>query len=130
MLFQILLFKLSLFEIRNPQIWKYFYFCIHLFIFCFFGLYLQHMEVPQARWSNQSYNDRPKPQPQPCRIQASLITGSLTHWARPGIKLTFSWILVGLVTPKPQRGNLDIILNELFSYLTSHCLLSQTQKYF
>ena len=27
--------------------------------------------------------------------------GSFTHWARPGIKPTSSWILVGLVTAEP-----------------------------
>ena len=28
---------------------------------------------------------------------------SLTHWARPGIKPTFSWILVGFVTAEPWQ---------------------------
>ena len=28
---------------------------------------------------------------------------SLTHWARPGIEPTSSWILVGLITVEPQR---------------------------
>ena len=28
---------------------------------------------------------------------------SLTHWARPGIEFASSWILVGLITAKPQR---------------------------
>ena len=30
-------------------------------------------------------------------------TGSLTHWARPGIKPTSSWILVGFISIAPQR---------------------------
>ena len=29
-------------------------------------------------------------------------TGSLTHWVRPGIKPTTSWILVGFITTEPQ----------------------------
>ena len=29
-------------------------------------------------------------------------TGSLTHWARPGIKPVSSWILVGFVTIEPR----------------------------
>ena len=28
--------------------------------------------------------------------------GSLTHWARPGIKLASSWILVGFITAEPH----------------------------
>ena len=39
-------------------------------------------------------------------------TGSLTHWARPGIKPAFSWILVGLVTAEPWR--------ELWKYFMVH----------
>ena len=31
-------------------------------------------------------------------------TGSLTHWARPGIKATSSWILVGLISAVAQWG--------------------------
>ena len=30
--------------------------------------------------------------------------GSLTHWVRPGIRPTSSWILVGFVTTEPQLG--------------------------
>ena len=29
--------------------------------------------------------------------------GSLTHWARPGIKPTSSWKLVGFITAEPQQ---------------------------
>ena len=28
--------------------------------------------------------------------------GSLTHWARPGMKPTFSWILITFITTEPQ----------------------------
>ena len=35
--------------------------------------------------------------------------GSLTHSARPGIKSVSSWILVGFVTPEPQRELLHFV---------------------
>ena len=71
---------------------------------------------PHSMWkfpglgSNWSYSCRPTPQPQQCRIPAASVTyttahgntGSLTHWVRPEIKPKSSWILVGLVSTKPQ----------------------------
>ena len=61
--------------------------------------------------SNQSSSCWPTSQPQQYQIQAASVTYttaqgnaiSLTHWARPGIKPTSSWILVGFVTTEPQR---------------------------
>ena len=52
----------------------------------------------------------PTPRPQQHRIWASSViyttahgnAKSLTHWARPGIKSTSSWILVGFVSAAPQ----------------------------
>ena len=38
---------------------------------------------------------------------ATAAAGSLTHWVRPEIKPASSWILVGLVTAKPQQELLD-----------------------
>ena len=29
--------------------------------------------------------------------------GSLTHWARPGIEPTSSWVLVGFITAEPRQ---------------------------
>ena len=60
--------------------------------------------------SNQSY--RPRLQPQQHQIQAMTVTyttscgnaRSLTHWARPGIELASSWILLGLL-PLSHNGN-------------------------
>ena len=51
------------------------------------------------------------PQPQQLRIQAVSVTyttahgnaGSLTHWARPGIKPAPSWMLVGFITAEPPQ---------------------------
>ena len=34
---------------------------------------------------------------------SSLQRGSLTHWARPGIELKSSWILVRFITAEPRR---------------------------
>ena len=54
----------------------------------------------------------PTSQPQQHQIQAESATyatahgntGSLSHWARPGIKPTSSWILVGFLTPWATTG--------------------------
>ena len=58
-------------------------------------------------------------QPQQCKIQAVSvtyttthgITGSLTHWARPGFNPSSSWILFGFLTTEPQW---ELLIN-LFS---------------
>ena len=42
-------------------------------------------------------------------------TGSLTHWARPGIKPTTSWILVGLINHWATAGTPIPIFNEFIS---------------
>ena len=60
---------------------------------------------------NQSCTCWPMPQPQKCRMGAVSVNyttangnaGSLTYWARPGIKLKSSWILVGFLTAEPQQ---------------------------
>ena len=58
------------------------------------------MEVP--RLGEWSYSCWPVTEPQQCQIQASSVTyttvhgnarSSLTHWARPGIETSSSWIL-------------------------------------
>ena len=76
------------------------------FIFLFraaLAAYGSSQEVP--RW-NQSCGSWSTPQPQYHQIQALSVTyttahgnaGSLTHWTRPGIEPTSSWILGGFVT--------------------------------
>ena len=78
--------------------------CFHFFfIFFFLGPYLWHMEV--LRLGVES-----KPQPLQCQIRAVSSTyttscsnaGSLTHWVRPGIEPTSSWILVRFVSAVTQ----------------------------
>ena len=77
---------------------------IYLFIyFGFLGPHPWHMEVPRLNWIC-SWQDTP--QPQQCRIPAVSVTyttthgnaRSLTHWERPGIKPTSSWIPVRLIS--------------------------------
>ena len=41
--------------------------------------------------------------------------GSVTHWARPGIDHTSSWMLVGLVTAEAQWDFLSSSLYQVFS---------------
>ena len=38
----------------------------------------------------------------PAYTTAHSDTGSLTHWARPGIELASSWIIIGFVTAETQ----------------------------
>ena len=48
---------------------------------------------------------RPLPEPQQCRIQVESTysnAGSLTHWTKPGIESTSSWLLVGVVSAEPR----------------------------
>ena len=60
----------------------------------------------QVRGLNQIYSCQPTPWPQQHWIRATPAaytaahgnSGSLTHWARAGIKPSSSWILVGFVT--------------------------------
>ena len=66
--------------------------------------------------SNWSLSCQSKPQWEQCQIQAISVTyttahgntRSLTHWARPGIEPTSSWILVRFITAEPQWVLQDI----------------------
>ena len=95
------------------RVWNSFnileYYIQFFFFFFFLGLSVQHMEVPRLGW-NQSCSCQPTPQPQERRIWAVSATCatahgnaiSLTHWVRPRIEPTSSWILVRLITIEPQ----------------------------
>ena len=80
------------------------------FFFFFWSFWATPKAYGHSQGSNQSYSCWPTPPPQQCQIQASSANnteahgngGFLTHWARPGIKLAFSWMLVRLVTAEPQ----------------------------
>ena len=79
----------------------------NFFFFCFLESYPQHME---GYGSNRSYSCRLTPQPQQHRIQALTYTtahgsaGSLTQWARPGIRPISSWILVTFINYWAMMG--------------------------
>jgi len=60
------------------------------FFLVFLGLHLWHMEVPRLGFKSELQL--------PAYTTAHSNTGSLTHWARPGIKSVSSWILVRFVT--------------------------------
>ena len=73
----------------------------------FLGPHLWHMEVPRSNWRCSC-----QPMPQSHQIWASFVTyiaahsnaGSSTHWARPGIEPTSSWILVGFLIHQATMG--------------------------
>ena len=101
--------------------------CLYVFLFlffffCFLGLHLRHMEVPRLDAGNSCQSCcscQPTPQPQQLWIWAASVTyttdhgsaGSPTHWARPGIKPAFSWVLVRFISAVPQRELLHVFLN-------------------
>ena len=108
----------------NFQVWKLFFrFCF--FFFCLFRAGLAAYWGSQVRGSNQSPNRRPTPQPQQHGIQATSATyatahgdaGSLTHWARPGIKPASSWTLVRFVYCWVTTGT-----PKIFIFLNSYVL--------
>ena len=90
------------------------------FFFFFFGLVF--LELHRGIWrfpgqgSNRSCRCWPTPEPQQRQIWAISATyttahgntGSLTHWARTGIKPNTSWFLVGFVSAVP-RWELQIL---------------------
>ena len=78
-----------------------------LFLFCLFRATPEAYGGSQARgWIGATA----MPQPQQCGIRATSViyttahgnAGSLTHWVRPGIEPTSSWILVCFITIEPQ----------------------------
>ena len=78
------------------------------------------------------------PEPHQCQIWAESVTyitthnnaGSLTHGARPGIKPSTSWFLVGFVSTEPRRELLFGIIGMHFSTAFSciYCLFSFTYE--
>ena len=85
-------------------------FFVCLFVCCFLGPQMWHMEVPRLGVELE-LSCQPMPQSQPRRIWAMSVTyttahghpRSLTNWARPGIEPASSWILVGFITSELQR---------------------------
>ena len=91
----------------------YLFVCLCIFLVFFFSFFygctIGIWKFP-GQGVNLSCSCWPTPQPQKCGIPAMSVTyttahsnaGFLTHWARPGIKPTSSWILVGFITTEPQ----------------------------
>ena len=79
------------------------------FFFFHLGPHPLHMELPRLG-ANWSYSWQPTPQQRRIRAVSGTYTtalgntGSLTHWARRGIKSAFSWMLIGFVTTEPWWG--------------------------
>jgi len=83
---------------------SFFSFSFTFFFILFFVFLVPHIEVLRLG------SCCPAPQPQQCWIRAASATyttahsnaRSLTHWARPGIKPTSSWIRVRFITAEPR----------------------------
>ena len=83
------------------------FFCVITFHFS--GLHLWHLEVPRLRVESEFHQMPTYTQPQQYHIRATFASdayssaGSLTHWARPEIEPSSSWILVRFVNHEPQQ---------------------------
>ena len=83
-------------------------FTCFIFLFFFFLSFFYFLDRSPSTWrfpgygSNRSRSHRPTPEPQQRGIQGPSATyttahgntGSLTHWARPGIQPATSWFLI------------------------------------
>ena len=65
-----------------------------IYLFVFLGPHPAHMEVPRLGVKSELQL--------PAYTTAHGNAESLTHWARPGIEPTSSWVLVGFVTAERQ----------------------------
>ena len=87
-----------------------------LFSFSSLGLNPPHVGVPRLRgwiWATAA------------RLHHSHSnSGSPTHWARPGIKLASSWILIGFASTAPQQEFLHPL-----SYIIFHHVLSPETEF-
>ena len=96
------------------------------FLFFFFFFFFLAYGSSQVQGSNPSYSCQTMPQQ--CKSRATSTTytivqgnaGSLTHWARLGMKPPSSWILVGFVSAEPQRELPEPVFVKVMGYLF-HC---------
>ena len=119
--------------------WHFFEERVSYYNFCFFWLF-RATTVAYRSSQAGSWIGVPAPglpQPQQCEIQALSATytsahgnsRSLTHWARPGIEPTSSWILVGLFPLSHNRKSWCLVLltfntvgNSIIDYVRMHCI--------
>ena len=109
-----------------------FYFILlyfNLIQFYFLELHPQHMEVPSLEVESElrllAYATAIAMchLSHVCNLCCSLRNaGSLTHWARPGIKLTPSWVLVGFFTHWTTTGTPYLLLKPRVCFKFSHPL--------
>ena len=85
--------------------------CLFILYFEFLGPYLQLMEVPRLRGQIGAVATSLR------HSHSNSNTGSLTHWARPGIKPTSSWILVRFINHWATMGTASLSLNIMISTL-------------
>ena len=91
------------------------FFCVITFHFS--GLHLWHLEVPRLRVESEFHQMPTYTQPQQYHIRATFASdayssaGSLTHWARPEIEPSSSWILVDSLPWNHSRSSLDILIS-------------------
>ena len=86
---------------------------MNAFLFSFFFFFRAETAAyrnAKSRGSNRSRSHWPMPQPHGIWVASVTYTTahgnirSLTHWARPGIKPTSSWILVRFISAEPPQG--------------------------
>ena len=74
----------------------------------FLGLHPRHIEVPRLGVESELWPLAYTATPDPsciCNLHHSSQgnTGSLTHWARPGMEPASSWMLVRFIAAEPRR---------------------------
>ena len=102
-----LMLYLILTKSMDPPYFFFFFF----FVFFLYRVTLVALGSSQARGLNWSCCHWPAPEPQQHQIRAAsenytivhANTGSLTHWARPGIEPATSWFLVWFISNAPWR---------------------------
>ena len=109
-------FKAHVLDFRS-QLWLYCLLILFIYLFLSFVFYgrTHSMWRFPGLGSNQNWSRQPTPQPQQCGIwftSAAYSTvhgnaGSLTHWARPGVKSASSW----MPTAEPQWELLIVLFN-------------------
>ena len=109
---------------QSPQ---FFLFFLFLFLFCFLGMHLWHVEIP--RWGVKLEFQLPAyATAKKHGIWVKSVTyttahgntGSLTHWTRPGIESTSSWIQAGFLTCSATMGTPIISILKFIKQSTTH----------
>ena len=107
-------------------------------LFFFLGLHLQHMEVPRLGIQSElllpAYATATAMPDQVASVTYTTAHGnarSLTPWARPVIKPSTSWFLVGFVSAAPRREVLQRVTFEtgLFALSLMHLRSTQVVPY-